>query len=75
MGTIAKELYKVIAKKLNKLIESKSAIKTAITNKGGSISDSTPFSQYATVISGLPEAISGVTYSDNTLLSVKVMLI
>ena len=56
-----------IAEKLNKVVESKSAIKTAITNKGGNISDSTPFSQYATIISGLPEAISGVTYSDNTL--------
>ena len=67
MSTIAEELNKVIAKKLNKLIESKNAIKTTITNKGGSISDNTPFSQYATIISELPEPISGVTYSDNTL--------
>ena len=67
MSTVAEELNKVIAKKLNKVIESKSTIKTAIINKGGNISDSTPFSQYATIISGLPEAISGVTYSDNTL--------
>lgn len=67
MSTTAEELNKVIAKKLNKVVESKSAIKTAITNKGGIISDSTPFSQYATIISELPESISGVTYSDNTL--------
>lgn len=56
-----------ITDKLNKVLETKSNLKTAIINKGGSIDSSTPFSQYATVLESLPKGITGVTYTDNTL--------
>ena len=42
------------AEKLQAIINSKSAIKTAINSKGGSITDSTPLDEYATAISNLP---------------------
>lgn len=42
------------ADKLQALIDSKEAIKTAINNKGGSVLDSTPLDEYATAIGNLP---------------------
>lgn len=56
-----------ITDKLNKVLETKLNLKTAIINKGGSINTSTPFSQYATVLESLPKGITGVTYTDRTL--------
>lgn len=56
-----------ITDKLNKVLETKSNLKTAIINKGGSINTSTPYSQYATILESLPKGITGVTYTDRTL--------
>src|SRR5574344_2716786 len=42
-----------IANKLNKLVETKSAIKTAIVNKGVAVSDSDTFASYANKISSI----------------------
>lgn len=41
------------ADKLNKLLETKQAIKQAIIDKGGTVSDTDTFASYATKISGL----------------------
>lgn len=43
------------AEKLQAIVNSKAAIKTAINAKGGSLTDSTPLDEYATAISNLPE--------------------
>lgn len=43
-----------IASKLQSIVDTKAAIKTAINEKGGSITDSTPFADYATAITNLP---------------------
>lgn len=42
------------AQKLQAILNSKAAIKTAINNKGGSITDSTPLDEYATAIGNIP---------------------
>lgn len=42
------------ADKLQAILDSKTAIKTAINNKGGSITDNTPLDEYATEIDNLP---------------------
>src|SRR5574344_2004248 len=42
-----------IANKLNKLVETKSAIKTAIVNKGVAVSDSDTFASYADKIASI----------------------
>lgn len=46
------------AEKLQRVLDSKNALKTSINNKGGNITDSTPFSQYATAIDNLPSGAS-----------------
>lgn len=42
------------AEKLQRALDSKNAVKTSIINKGGNITNTTPFSQYATAIDNLP---------------------
>lgn len=46
------------ADKLQAILNSKAAIKTAINNKGGTITDSTPLDEYATAINNIPTADS-----------------
>lgn len=65
------------AEKLQAIVNSKSAIKTAINNKGGSITDSTPLDEYATAISNIPtvddlvnQTISGA-YSNDTATGIR----
>ena len=41
--------------KLNRLTETKNAIKTAITAKGGAVNDAMPFREYANAIMGIPQ--------------------
>ena len=41
------------ANKLQAILDSKAAIKTAINNKGGTLTDSTPLDEYATAINNL----------------------
>ena len=53
-----------ITDKLNKLAETKSAIKTAIVNKGVSISDSDTFASYADKISSISGAEDTYGFSD-----------
>lgn len=48
-----------IASKLQSIVDTKAAIKTAINEKGGSITDSTPFADYATAITNLPSGGGG----------------
>lgn len=48
-----------IASKLQSIVDTKAAIKTAINGKGGSITDSTPFADYATAITNLPSGGGG----------------
>lgn len=55
-----------IASKLQSIVDTKAAIKTAINEKGGSITDSTPFADYATAITNLPSGGGG----DATTMSV-----
>lgn len=55
-----------IASKLQSIVDTKAAIKTAINGKGGSITDSTPFADYATAITNLPSGGGG----DATTMSV-----
>ena len=55
------------AEKLQAIVNSKSAIKTAINNKGGSITDSTPLDEYATAISNLPSIDSLIDGSITTI--------
>lgn len=43
-----------IATKLQKILDSKAAIKTAIAGKGGTITDATPLDEYAQAIEDLP---------------------
>lgn len=43
-----------IATKLQKILDSKAAIKAAIAGKGGTITDATPLDEYATAIDNLP---------------------
>ena len=43
------------ADKLNRLTETKNAIKTAITEKGGAVNDAMPFREYANAIMGIPQ--------------------
>lgn len=50
--------------KLNKLIETKNAIRTSITNKGGELTESDKFSDYATVINNLPSGGEDTRFKD-----------
>lgn len=50
------------AEKLQKILDTKSALKTAINAKGGTITDTTLFSDYATQVNNLPT----LTYWDGT---------
>lgn len=43
------------ADKLNRLTETKNAIKTAIAEKGGAVNDAMPFREYANAIMGIPQ--------------------
>ena len=68
------------ADKLQAILDSKAAIKTAISNKGGTILDSTPLDDYATAISNLQTAddivnktISG-TYRNETVTNINQYL-
>lgn len=45
--------------KLNRLTETKNAIKTAITAKGGAVNDAMPFREYANAIMGIPQEGEG----------------
>ena len=47
------------ADKLNRLTETKNAIKTAITAKGGTVNDAMPFREYANAIMGIPQEGGG----------------
>ena len=47
------------ADKLNYLTETKNAIKTAITAKGGAVNDAMPFREYANAIMGIPQEGGG----------------
>ena len=47
------------ADKLNYLTETKNAIKTAITAKGGTVNDAMPFREYANAIMGIPQEGGG----------------
>ena len=47
------------ADKLNHLTETKNAIKTAITAKGGTVNDAMPFREYANAIMGIPQEGGG----------------
>ena len=47
------------ADKLNRLTETKNAIKTAITAKGGAVNDAMPFREYANAIMGIPQEGGG----------------
>ena len=47
------------ADKLNHLTETKNAIKTAITAKGGAVNDAMPFREYANAIMGIPQEGGG----------------
>lgn len=51
-----------IAQNLQKIIDSKAAIKTSINNKGGSVTDSTPLDEYSTAIDNLPSGGGGSSY-------------
>lgn len=53
-----------IANKLNKLEETKAAIKTAITNKGVEVSDSDTFASYADKINSIPTGGSDLGFED-----------
>ena len=44
-----------IEDKLQKILNSKTAIKTAINNKGGTITDTTPLDEYATAVSSISD--------------------
>ena len=46
------------AEKLQRVLDSKNAVKNSIINKGGNITDTTPFIQYATAIDNLPSGAS-----------------
>lgn len=48
-----------ISDQLTLLNNTKQAIKTSINNKGGSVTDSTPFADYSTAIDNLPSGGSG----------------
>ena len=50
--------------KLNKLIETKNAIRTSITNKGGELTESDKFSDYATVIDNLSTGGEDTRFKD-----------
>ena len=52
-----------ITDKLNKLIETKSAIKTAIVNKGVAVSDSDPFASYADKIASIEGGSGDLDFS------------
>lgn len=47
------------ADKLNRLTETKNAIKTAITAKGGAVNDAMPFREYASAIMSIPQEGGG----------------
>lgn len=47
------------ADKLNRLTETKNAIKTAITAKGGAVNDAMPFREYANAIMDIPQEGGG----------------
>ena len=53
-----------IAQKLQKILDSKAAIKTAIAGKGGTITDATPLDEYAQAVQSIPSgddsALKGV---------------
>lgn len=53
-----------ITDKLNKLAETKSAIKTAIVNKGVAVSDSDTFASYASKIDAISGAVDTYGFSD-----------
>ena len=53
-----------ITDKLNKLAETKSAIKTAIVNKGVAVSDSDTFASYASKIASISGAEDTYGFSD-----------
>ena len=47
------------AQKLNKILETKEAIRTAINNKGGTLTTSDTFASYPTAIDNLPSGGGG----------------
>ena len=61
-----------ITDKLNKLAETKSAIKTAIVNKGVSISDTDTFASYADKINSISSGGGGGYEFDFTVLGYNV---
>lgn len=54
------------AEKLQAIVNSKNAIKTAIQNKGQTITDTTPLSQYASFIDKIEANIPGIIYDSET---------
>ena len=59
-----------IASKLQSIVDTKAAIKTAINGKGGSITDSTPFADYATAITNLPSGSGSISLAPLSMDSV-----
>lgn len=59
-----------IASKLQSIVDTKAAIKTAINEKGGSITDSTPFADYATAITNLPSGGGSISLAPLSMDSV-----
>lgn len=57
-----------IASKLQKILDSKAAIKAAIADKGGTITDATPLDEYAQAIDNLPSGSGDIgALIDNTI--------
>lgn len=56
-----------ITSKIQTIIDCKDAIKTAINDKGGTITDATPLSEYATAIYNLPSDVITIVPLDTAI--------
>lgn len=61
-----------IATKLQKILDSKSAIKTAIADKGGTITDATPLDEYAQAVQSIPSGGDMISLIDGSITEVNV---